>query len=424
MKIKKSGRRRFLKKGAAVAGLAVGALRPASGQTGSGMGPDSISAGKHLTYGLRSRFDTTQRDYSKGGGTYNMSGSAGTPLQDLDGIITPSGLHFVISHGAIPPDFDPQQHRLLIQGMVDRPLIFTLDEIKRLPSVSRICFLECGGNSSYRLSSGRYHNGTGPRTPQEAHGRTSCAEWTGVLLSLLLKEAGIQKEARWLVGEGAEGGWTITIPLERSDEILVAYSQNGEAIRPEQGYPLRLLCPGFPGDHSVKWLRRVRVTDQPHMSERDEGQSAVRADGKNRFFKPEMPPKSTITFPAGGYRLPGQGFYEISGLAWSGKGVVSRVEVSVDGGRTYKDARLQDPVLPKAHTRFCLDWSWDGGEAVLQSRCTDETGETQPTIAEMAKVFGATPEEWKENFRTPSLFNPIQPWRVNRDGTIVNALFA
>ncbi len=144
MKIKKSGRRRFLKEGAAVAGVAVGALRPASGQTGSGMGPDSISAGKHLTYGVRSRFDTVARDYSKGGGTYNMSGSAGTPLQDLDGIITPSGLHFVISHGAIPPDFDPQQHRLLIQGMVDRPLIFTLDELKRLPSVSRICFLECG----------------------------------------------------------------------------------------------------------------------------------------------------------------------------------------------------------------------------------------------------------------------------------------
>ena len=407
-----------------MAGVAVGALRPTRGQTGSGMNPDSISAGKHLPYGVRSHFEATQRDYSKGGGRYRMSGSAGTPLQDLDGIITPSGLHFVISSGATPPDFDPQQHRLLIQGMVDRPLIFTLKELKRLPSVSRICFLECGGNSSYRLSAGRYYNGTGPRTPQEAHGRTSCSEWTGVLLSLLLREAGIYKEASWLVGEGAEGGWTMSIPLDMSDEILVAYSQNGEAIRPEQGYPLRLVCPGFPGDHSVKWLRRVKVADQPHMSDRDEGQATLRPDGRNRLFKPQMPPKSTITFPAGGYRLPSRGFYEITGLAWSGKGVVSRVEVSTDGGRTYKDARLQNPVLPKAHTRFCLDWNWEGGEAVLQSRCTDETGETQPTIAEMAKVWGATAEEWKENFRTPSLFNPIQPWRVNRDGTIVNALFS
>ena len=424
MKLKKGDRRRFLKKGAAMAGVAVGALRPASAQRSSGLSPDSISPGKHLPYGVRSRFETTERDYSKGGGQYQMSGSAGTPLQDLHGIITPSPLHFVISHGATPPDFDPKEHRLLIQGMVDRPLIFTLEELKRLPSVSRICFIECGANGSYRLSSGRYHNGTGPRTPRESHGRTSCSEWTGVLLSLLLREAGMQDGARWLIGEGAEGGWTISIPLEQSAEVMVVYGQNGEAIRPEQGYPLRLVCPGFPGDHSVKWLRRVLVADQPHMSDRDEGQSAVRADGKNRFFKPEMPPKSVITYPSGAHRLSGPGFYEITGVAWSGKGVVSRLEVSTDGGRTYQDARLQDPVLPKAHTRFCLDWNWDGREAVLQSRCTDETGEVQPTIDEMAKVWGATKEEWMENFRTPSLFNPIQPWRVNRDGTIDNALFA
>jgi len=424
MKIKRSGRRRFLKEGAAVAGLAVGALRPASGQRSSGMSPDSISPGKHLPYGVRSRFEATERDYSKGGGQYQMSGSAGTPLEDLHGIITPSPLHFVISHGATPPDFDPNEHRLMIQGMVDRPLIFTLEELQRLPSVSRICFIECGANSSYRLSSGRYHNGTGPRTPMESHGRTSCSEWTGVLLSLLLREAGMQDGARWLIGEGAEGGWTISIPLEMSAEVMVVYGQNGEAIRPEQGYPLRLVCPGFPGDHSVKWLRRVLVSDQPHLSERDERQSTLRADGKNRFFKPEMPPKSVITYPSGAHRLSGPGFYEITGVAWSGKGVVSRLEVSTDGGRTYQDARLQDPVLPKAHTRFCLDWNWDGREVVLQSRCTDETGEVQPTIDEMAKVWGATKEEWKENFRTPSLFNPIQPWRVNRDGTIDNALFA
>jgi sulfane dehydrogenase subunit SoxC len=244
-----------------------------------------------------------------------------------------------------------------------------------------------------------------------------------VPLSLLLGEAGLQKRASWLIGEGAEGGWTMSIPLEFSEEILVVYGQNGEAIRPEQGYPLRLLCPGHPGDHSVKWLRRVLVVDQPHMSKRDEAGVEPRPDGRSRLFKPQMPAKSTITFPSAGHRLRGRGFYEITGLAWSGGGVVRRVEVSTDGGRTYKDARLQDPVLPKAHTRFCLDWNWDGQEAVLQSRCTDERGEVQPTIDEMAKVWGATKEEWKKSFDTPSLFNPIQPWRVNRDGIVDNALF-
>ena len=417
-----------------MAGVALGALRPTRGQTGSGMSPDSVSPGKHLPYGVHSRFETTERDYYRGSGQYTMGGSAGTPLEDLHGIITPSPLHFVISHGATPPDYDPKEHRLLIQGMVDRPLIFTLEELKRLPSVSRICFLECGANSAYPARSGRFKNGIGPRTPQEAHGRTSCSEWTGVLLSLLLREAGMQDGARWLIGEGAEGGWTISIPLEMADEVMVAYGQNGEAIRPEQGYPMRLVCPGFPGDHSVKWLRRVLVSDQPHLSKRDEAQVGVRADGRNRFFKPEMPPKSTITYPAGGLRLSGPGFYEITGLAWSGKGRVSRLEVSTDGGRTYQDARLQDPVLPKAHTRFCLDWHWEGQEAVLQSRCTDETGEVQPTVDEMARVWGSTGEEWGENFRnpagfrgwwvTPSLFNAIQPWRINRDGTIENAMFA
>jgi len=418
MKIKKGGRRQFLKQGAAMASLAVGGTSLVSGQNRVSEG---LRPGRHLPYGVPSRFETTKRDYFNRGGRYSMTGSAGTPLQDLDGIITPSGLHFVISHGATPPDFDPRQHRLLIQGMVDRPLIFSLEELKRLPSVSRICFLECGGNSSYRLSTGR--GGKGPRTVEDAHGRTSCSEWTGVLLSLLLKEAGIQKRASWLVGEGAEGGWTISIPLEFSEEIIVAYRQNGEAIRPEQGYPMRLVAPGLPGDHSVKWLRRVYVTNQPHMSSRDERGVIVRPDGRERLFKPEMPAKSTITFPTAGHKLPGRGFYEITGLAWSGAGVIRRVEVSTDGGRTWKDAQLQEPVLSKAHTRFRLAWNWDGEETVIQSRCTDEKGQGQPTIEEMARAFGATKEEWKETFDTPTYFNPIQPWRVNRDGTVDNALF-
>jgi sulfane dehydrogenase subunit SoxC len=160
------------------------------------------------------------------------------------------------------------------------------------------------------------------------------------------------------------------------------------------------------------------------MSDRDEGQSTIRDDGRNRFFKPEMPPKSVITYPSGAHRLSGPGFHQITGIAWSGKGAVSKLEISTDGGNTYTEARLQSPVLPKAHTRFCLDWNWDGQEVTIQSRCTDETGEVQPTIDEMATVWGATKEEWKNDFRTPSLFNAIQPWRINRDGTIENALFA
>jgi sulfane dehydrogenase subunit SoxC len=379
------------------------------------MSPESVRAGEHLPYGVPSRFETTRR------GLISKVPSVRTPLQDSHGIITPSGLHFVITNGPGRPDFDPRQHRLLIQGMVDRPLIFTMEEVKRLPSVSRICFVECGANSSYESDTGRGEKGA--RTVTETHGSTGCSEWTGVLLSLLLGEAGLQKRASWLIGEGAEGGWTISIPMEMSDELLVAYGQNGEAIRPEQGYPLRLVAPGHPGDHSVKWLRRVLVADQPHMSKRDEVGVLPRPDDKSRLFKPQMPAKSTITFPSGTHRLPSRGFYEITGLAWSGGGAVRRVEVSTDGGRTYKEARLQDPVLPKAHTRFCLGWNWDGQEAVLQSRCTDETGEVQPTIDEMAKLWGATKEEWKTSFGTPSPFNPIQPWRVNRDGTVDNALF-
>ena len=404
----------------------MGALRPSSGQ--SGLSPDSISPGVHKPYGVRSSFETTHRDYSKGGGPYHMSGSAGTPLEDLHGIITPSALHYTISHGATPPDFDPKQHRLIVQGMVARPLIFTMDELKRLPSTSRICFLECVSNGSYRLSAGRYHNGTGPWTPMESHGRTSCSEWTGVLLSVLLKEAGVQDKARWLIAEGAEGGWTMSIPFEQSAEVMAVYAQNGEAIRPEQGYPLRLLCPGFPGDHSVKWLRRILVSDHPAMSDRDEGSSkdGTRADGRDRFFRPVMPPKSVITYPSGAHRLSGPGFYEMTGLAWSGNGTVNKLEISTDGGKTYTEAHLQNPVLSKAHTRFCLDWRWDGQEVIIQSRCTDETGETQLTLRELAELWGATTAEWQANFRSfpPNPFNAIQPWRINQDGTIDNALFA
>ena len=344
-----------------------------------------------------------------------------TPLQDSIGIITPSSLHYVTTHGYDPPDIDPRQHRLLIHGMVDRPLIFTLEELKRLPSVSRIHFLECAGNSDLDRD-----DQANAETVQETHGQTSCSEWTGVLLSLLLKEAGVQKGASWLVAEGADAGkHTKSIPLEKAmDDVLVAYGQNGEAVRPEQGYPLRLLVPGWEGISNVKWLRRIKVVDQPYMTKWESTMYAsLRPDGKARWFQFEMGPKSVITFPSGGQRLPGRGFYEITGLAWSGGGAIRRVEVSTDGGRTWKDAQLQEPVLRMAHTRFRFPWNWDGEEAVLQSRCTDERGDVQPTLAELGKIWGVNPDYWQSTTNRINHFNAIQPWKVTRDGSVHNAMF-
>jgi len=414
----------------AVAGLAVGPIGSASGQTLESTRPIGLGTGKVLPYGVPSHFASAKRvhrdsdpSHNSGGRYLSLrgAGSAETPLEDLTGIITPSGLHFVLSHAF--PDLDPRQHRLLIQGMVERPLILTMEEVRRLPFVSRICFIECGGNGTYTRSPER-PGVQNPKTAGEAFGGTSCSEWTGVLLPLLLQEVGVQKGASWVVAEGAEAGWTMSIPLEMIGETLVAYGQNGEDVRPEQGFPLRLVAPGMSGDHWVKWLRRIVVTSQPVMSIRDSIEAGLRKDGRSRLFKPQMPVKSVITFPSGGQQLPVRGFYEISGIAWSGGGRIRRVEVSTDGGRTYKDAQLQEPVLPKAWTRFCFPWNWDGAEAIIQSRTTDEQGEVQLTVAEMARVWGATVEEWKVSLTTPTLFNPIQPWRVDRDGSVHNALFS
>jgi len=346
-------------------------------------------------------------------------------LQEVAGIITPPALHFIVSHGYEPPDIDPQQHRLLIHGMVERPLIFTLDELKRLPSVSRLHFLECHGNSSPGGVQGAARN-TPTATPQDTHGLTSCSLWTGVPLSLLLKEAGVQKSASWIVAEGADANkHTKSIPLTKAmDDALVVYGQNGEALRPEQGYPLRLLAPGWQGINNVKWLRRIDLVDEPYMAMMETSRyPSVKPDGKSRWFEFELGPKSVITRPSGGQRLPGPGFYEISGLAWSGGGVIRRVEVSADGGRTWKDAELQGPIGRKAHTRFIAPWAWDGEEVVLQSRCTDERGEVQPTITEVAKLWGADLNYFQNVSQIVGDFNAIQPWKVTRDGSILNALF-
>ena len=412
------GRRRFLKR--AGAGLAAGAAGLAAGAEWSASGQSSGSEAKdpHFGHGEPSRFVTSGRGVRRNINHITYF----TPLQDYGGIITPAGLHFVQLHTSYLPDIDPEQHRLTIHGMVDRPLSFTMEELQRLPSVSRIHFLECQGNGSAAA-----HGAGNPNMGlpvQFVWGITSCSEWTGVLLSVLLNEAGVQKGASWLVSEGADvGKWEHSLPLGKAmDDCLVAYGQNGEPLRPEQGYPLRLVVPGFMGLYNVKYLRHIKVADQPNSI----GllHDAIPRDdlgGKSRWYHYEWGPKSVITRPSAGLNIPGRGYVQITGLAWSGGGAVSKVDVSTDGGRSWKEAKLQGPVLPKAHTRFTFDWAWDGQEAVLQSRCTDDQGEVQPSRAELYKNWGIADTEKPAR---AIHFNAMQPWKVARDGSIQDAMFS
>jgi sulfane dehydrogenase subunit SoxC len=347
-------------------------------------------------------------------------------------VITPVPLHFILDHDRSleflpndPPDIDPKQHRLLIHGLVDRPLMFSLDDLKRLPSVSRFHFLECNANGNPAGPNGEPRRAV-TATVQDTHGLTSCSLWTGVPLPLLLEKAGVQKSATWIMAEGAEAPKHFkSIPIGKAmDDCLVVYGQNGEAVRPEQGYPMRLLVPGYEGINSVKWVRRVKLVDEPFMGRSETSlYPSFRVDGKSRWFQFEMGPKSVITRPSGGQQLSGPGFYEISGLAWSGGGVIRRVEVSTDGGRTWKDAQLQDPIARKAHTRFVFPWEWNGDEATLQSRCTDERNFVQPTKEDIAKIFGVNVDYFVTGANQINHFNAIQPWKISSGGSVTNALF-
>lgn len=392
-------RRRFLKSAVLAAGAGAAQAQSTDGQPAPD-DPTKQPGTPARAYGERSRFEKSVRTPSAQGS------SSGAPLQDLSGIITPSSLHFERHHSGVP-DIDPKRHRLMIHGMVDRPLILTMDELKRFPSVSRIHVIECSGNG---------FRSKGSRTVQQAHGLVSCSEWTGVPLALLLREAGVQSGANWIVAEGSDAAkMTRSVPLAKAmNDVLLAYGQNGEAIRPEQGYPLRLFVPGWEGNISVKWLRRIKVVDQPYMTREETSKyTDMMPDGKARQFTFEMDPKSLITYPSGGHKLAGPGFYEITGLAWSGRGAIRRVEISSDGGKTWRDAQLQSPVLPIAFTRFRLGWKWDGSETVLQSRCIDEHGDVQPVLADLIKARG---DHWNYHF------NPIQSWRISKDGSVENGL--
>jgi sulfane dehydrogenase subunit SoxC len=417
MNSKRSSRRQFLQR-AAAAGLAAGAVGSASAQSRAvAAKPEAKPMLAEASRFPFSGLEVTKRiDHI----TYY------TPIQDSAGIITPASLHFMQTHASEIPDLDPKEHRLTIHGMVERPLSFTLDELKRLPSVSRIHFVECHGNGSPARHSDHEKKGSGVPI-QFVHGMTSCSEWTGVLLSVLLKEAGVKKEASWLVYEGGDPGkYTYTLPLAKAmDDVMVAYAQNGEPVRPAQGHPLRMLVPGWEGPFSVKWLKHIKVVDQPYITWNEAmNHSIPRPDlgGKSRWHHFQMAPKSVITRPSSGHTLSGPGFYEITGLAWSGYGTVRRVEISIDGGKTWKDARLQAPILRMAHTRFNFDWNWDGQETLIQSRCTDDQGETQLSVAELYKNWGYT--DYKSQDKTRAIhFNAIQPWRIAKDGSVYDAMF-
>jgi sulfane dehydrogenase subunit SoxC len=334
------------------------------------------------------------------------TGASNTPLQRLSGTITPSDLHFQRHHNGIAV-IDPTRHSLVIHGLVERPLSFSLEDLKRFPSVTRTHFIECAGNGR-----AAYRTPKPEMTPQDVDGMTSNSEWTGVPVSTLLREAGVKRGATWVLAEGGDAAvLSRSVPMEKMlDDAMVAYAQNGEPVRPANGYPMRLLLPGYEGNMSIKWLRRLKAIDQPNMS-RDETVKYTDPlpNGTSRQFSFVMDAKSIITSPAYPERLRGKGWWPVTGLAWTGRGKITRVDVSTDGGRSWQEADLVGPAQDHAHTRFQYMWEWNGRPATLMSRATDETGYAQPTLEEYRRVRGKG---------TDYHFNAIRSWTVSADGTV------
>ncbi len=423
----KAGRRDFVRNAfaAAVAGAAApAALAQANPVGAEGGDPNILTLPEHSRglgqavatdgYGKPSKYEANvQRRPSPGLTQTTQASVSFAPLQSLFGIVTPSGLHFERHHQGWW-DIDPSKHRLMVNGsdpkLLKRPMVFTMDELMRLPSVSRFHFIECGANTAVE-----WGNVAVP-TVQYTHGMLSCSEFTGVPLKVLMDMAGVDyKKARYVLAEGADGSsMTRTVPMElvESGEVIVAYGQNGEMLRPENGYPLRLVVPGVQGVSWVKYLRRIEVGDQPYGA-KDEAIHYVdlMPDGKHRQYSSIQECKSVITTPSGGQVLLDKGYYNISGLAWSGRGKVKRVDVSVDGGRNWRTARLEGPVMSKCLTRFNIDWVWDGKPAIVQSRAIDDTGYVQPTYRQLRGVRG-----------TRSIYhnNAIQSWLVTESGEVKN----
>ncbi|WP_338846588.1 sulfite dehydrogenase [Massilia sp. W12] len=406
-------RRRLMQRSLAAA-MALGATQAAAQDDPAIMQlpPHSTSLGQPVAarpYGQPSKYEANlQRRESPGLTRVSAASVSFTPLQGLFGIITPSGLHFERHHQGWH-DIDPRQHRLMLHGLLREAKVFTMDDLLRMPAVSRIHFIECGANSATE-----WGNVAVP-TVQYTHGMLSCCEFTGVPLSALLRACGLdEKRARYVLAEGADGSsMTRTIDIERAmDDVLVAWGMNGEMLRPEHGYPLRLVVPGVQGVSWVKWLRRIKVGDQP-FGAKDETLHYVdlMPDGTHRQYTSVQECKSVITSPSGGQRLLAQGWHCITGLAWSGRGKIKRVDISTDGGRNWQTAQLQGPLLDKCLTRFNLPWEWRGQAAILQARAIDSSGYVQPQIAQLRAVRG-----------TRSIYhnNAIQSWAVAPNGEVSN----
>jgi len=339
-----------------------------------------------------------------------VAGSSFTPLQDLAGTITPADLHFEVHHAGVPV-IDPARHSLLIHGLVDQPTLLSLADLRRFPQVTRTHFIECAGNGVLAWRANEFGKPNPGLTPQQVAGMTSNSEWTGVALRTLLEEVGARRSAKWFLAEGGDACLMArSIPIEKAmDDALVVWAQNGEALRPEQGFPMRLLLPGWEGNTSVKWLRRLELGTRPWMTRWETATyTDPLANGTARQFSFEMDARSIITSPAHPETIE-RGWRPISGLAWSGRGKIARVEVSTDAGNTWQVATLQEPVLSKAHTRFSHMWEWTGAETIILSRATDETGYVQPTRTELIRVRGEG---------TAYHFNPIYGWRVMSNGRV------
>ncbi len=412
--LKGAERRRFLKSGLVLAGAAaasgsaaaatdVGAppnVPPWTRQLGRGVVSNPYgSPSPHEGHVVRRTVDWLTADH--------IASISFTPLADLQGIITPSGVVFERYHAGVP-EIPPDQHRLMIHGLVERPIILSMDELMRFPSESVIRFLECPANG------GMEWRGAQMDRLQFSHGMLACCEWTGVRLSTLLEEVGAKADGAWVLAEGADGShMSRSVPLDKAlDDALVVYAQNGEMLRPEQGYPLRLINPGWEGNTCVKWLRRLEIGDEPwHHREETSKYTDLMPDGKAREFTFVQECNSVVTSPSPEKPFKQKGKYMIQGLAWSGRGRIRHVDVSVDGGVSWREARFTSEVLPKALTRFALEWDWDGSPALIQSRAIDETGYVQPTYGQLRDTRG-----------TNSIYhkNAIHTWKLSPNGVVTN----
>jgi sulfane dehydrogenase subunit SoxC len=360
-------------------------------------------------YGSRSQFETEVRTRFPTANEYTSWSF--TPLDKMVGNLTASGLHFERHHGGIPT-IDPANHSLVVHGMVGTPKKISMADLKRFPSVTRKHFIECSGNGLTEW------NKPTLKTVQGTHGLLSTSEWTGVQFATIAREVGLKDGSSWVLAEGADAAvMTRSIPIEKMlKDALLVYGQNGEAIRPEQGYPLRLLLPGYEGNTHIKWLRRLEVSDKPFMTREETSKyTDLLANGKARQFSMEMEAKSVITFPSGEMKLPGPGFYNVSGLAWSGRGRVQSVDVSIDGGQSWRPAQLTVTPDPVCTVRFSYPWMWDGKPAILQSRCTDETGYIQPTLKQLIAIRGS-----HGPFGSIYHLNAIQSWAIDETGSVAN----